>query len=79
MTIRKCNSCNKILTQENDYFTIGDIDFHKGKSEMVRITMSDDDGSKNYDLSESWSDWTDIHFCPECFKKESISRFVEEK
>ena len=79
MTIRKCDSCNKILTQESDYFTLGDIDFHKGKSDTVRVVMTDEKGSKSYDLSESWSDWKDIHFCPECFKKETISRFVEAK
>ena len=80
MTIRKCDTCNKILTNESDYFTLGDIDFHKGKGNgAVRVTMSDEKGSKCYDMDESWSDWTDLHFCPECFKKESISRFTEGK
>ena len=77
MTIRKCDTCNKILTKDDNYFTVGEINFNKGKCDLVRLTMSDEKGSKNYDLSESWSDWTDLHFCPECFEKETIRRFVK--
>jgi len=79
MTLRSCDVCGKILTKEDDYFTLDEVTFHKGDAskDTVRVTMQLNDVSKAYDLDESWCDYSDKHFCVECWKKESIARFYK--
>lgn len=39
MLIHKCNGCKKILSQEDEYFSISEVDFHRGKAKkrFVRV------------------------------------------
>ena len=78
MRIRKCNGCGKILDKNDAFFSLDDITFHraKGDKDNVRIYFSDELKEKGYDLEESWCSYTDIDFCPECFNKEGLDRFL---
>ena len=77
-TVRKCDVCGKLLTNKDDYFTLDEVTFNKGKKNSlgVRLVISKDK-STTYELKESWCDYSDKHFCVEDFKKESIWRFYD--
>jgi len=79
MNIKKCDVCGKVMTKQDDYFTLDEVTFNKGEAnkDTIRLTMTTRDNSKAYDMTESWCDYSDKHFCPECFKKESIARFYK--
>jgi len=79
MNIKKCDGCEKILTKQDDYFTIDEVSFNKGdsKKNTVRLVLSSVHGDNTYDMTESWCSYTDFHFCPACFDKENLKRFLK--
>ena len=80
MNIRKCDGegCGKILTKDDDYFTIDEIQFNKGdhKKPYVRLTVDKEGKDTAYDMSESWCSYRDLHFCVDCFKKENLYKYI---
>ena len=81
MTIRKCNKCGKILTDKDDYFEIGEINFNKGNNPKpgISVYFSGKNGTdKNYNLNQSWCDYPDLHFCVPCWEKEKLSKYLKE-
>ena len=79
MNIRKCDGCGCILTKLEDYFSIGDIDFHKGSDDThtTRVIFRDEKKETSYDTNESWCSYTDLDFCSECFKKENLEKYLK--
>ena len=79
MILRKCDVCDKLLTKQDDYFTLDEVTFNKGNKDTstMRLTISDETASKSFDMIESWCDYSDKHFCVECWKKESIASFYK--
>jgi len=78
MNIKKCNSCGKILTKKDDYFVIDELSFHKGKNseKSIRLYISDEKKETAYDMKESWCSYTDLDFCPKCFKKLKLDKIL---
>jgi len=75
MVIRKCNTCGKILTKDDDYYSVGEIDFNSGeKHKVVRLHLSKEKGkdTEYYDMTESWCDYCDFDWCPDCIKNVNL-------
>lgn len=68
MNIKKCDGCGKLLTKEDDFFTVDEINFHKGKSKKttIRVHFSDENKDNIYNMDESWCSYSDFDFCPKC-------------
>jgi len=81
MNIKKCNRCGRILTKKDDYFSIGEIEFHKGnsKGKGVSVHFSNNDRYETYNMSEGWVCYADLDFCPDCWEHEKLSKYVEDK
>lgn len=78
MVIYKCDECGKILTRQDDYFGIGEIDFYKGKAKNRPVIVRFP-GMKKETLSnnENWCDYVNLHFCSPCFKKIGIRKYIK--
>jgi Holliday junction resolvase len=51
------------------------IMLQKGKPSSPTCRLEIGDG-KNYELNESWTDYCDLHYCVDCFKKTEIGRMI---
>jgi len=78
MNIKKCNSCGKVLEPKKDeYYSIDEISFHSPKCALTRVGRSKEcEDASTFYHEESWLEYMDLDFCPECFDKESIKRYL---
>lgn len=55
------------------------IDFNKGNAESrnIRLVDSDDIREDVFELNENWSHYSDLDFCVECFKEESLCKYLK--
>ena len=81
MNIKKCDSCNKILTKEIDYFEIDEVTFNKGNNpgDSIRMYLASEGEEKAYDMKQSWCHYTDIDFCSPCFSKLGLDKILLKK
>ncbi len=80
MIIKKCNKCGAVLNKEDDYYTLDEISFHKGKSKYKKtlwINVQSDNSEQIYESEQSWCKYTDLDFCVDCFKAENLERFLK--
>ena len=79
MNTKRCDGCHKILTKIDDYFSIGEILFNKGHAgeKGMRMLINAENVESCYDMKESWCSYTDLDFCPECWKKEKLETYLK--
>jgi hypothetical protein len=79
MRIQKCNGCGKVLEDGKDeYYSISDISFHAPGHRGTRVFFAKTEQvEEKRELVESWIDYVDLDFCPECWDKEDFKKYTE--